>query len=80
MGLAKMDDSKLSVLPGHRQRPEAAEGPTSWATQKAASSRHDAIARQLYSYSRYKSWAEKMRSAWQHEEEQAADPAVLRNR
>jgi len=42
----------------------------------AAVSRHGTISRELMKYSNYKSWAEKVRSAWRSEnDEKPEDPA-----
>jgi len=74
-----MDDTKLSTLPGpERHAPEAAE--PSWPARGGTSRRHGAISRQLFTYSHYKSWAERMRTAWQKDEEQAEDDAHLHPR
>jgi hypothetical protein len=76
-----MDDTKLSALPGHgRASPAAVDAPTSWQSRGTVARRHEAISRQLLSYSQYKSWAERTRAAWQREDEQASDNAVLRTR
>lgn len=70
-----MGDSKLTMTPGPDpgqsgdgspagDRPPPAPGP----------SRHGAITRRLFTYSNYKSWAERMRSTWEDEDE--AEPAA----
>ena len=47
-----------------------AEAYARWLEQMQRSrTRHAAITRNLYSWSNYKSWAEKMRNDWQREEE-----------
>jgi hypothetical protein len=47
-----------------------AEAYARWLEQMQRSrTRHAAITRNLYSWSNYKSWAEKMRIDWQREEE-----------
>lgn len=57
-------------------RPVAA-GPASarsWSAQDGAPDRHGAISRQLFSYSHYKSWADKMRTTWKKDDESTAAP------
>ena len=47
-----------------------AEAYARWLEQMQRSrTRHAAITRNLYSWSNYKSWAEKMRNDWQQEED-----------
>jgi len=63
-----MGDSKL---PG-RPKLVAGEPPMIWPARGPAPNRHGAISRQLFSYSHYKSWSDRMRNAWQKDEEAAA--------
>lgn len=71
-----MGDSKLS--PATRpDRPETAAGdpPLVWPVRGPAPNRHGAISRQLFSYSHYKKWADRMRNSWQDDDEATADEA-----
>lgn len=75
-----MGDNKLSAAPPPNRPPAPrADGPRAWPPREGASSRHGAISRQLFTYSHYKSWADRMRSSWKKEEEAeeggAATPA-----
>ena len=66
-----MGDNKLSATPPPGGRPgPGADAPRAWPPREGASSRHGAISRQLFTYSHYKSWAERMRSNWKQEEEE----------
>ncbi len=66
-----MGDNKLSATPPPGGRPgTGADAPRTWPPREGASSRHGAISRQLFTYSHYKSWAERMRSNWKQEEEE----------
>ena len=67
-----MGDAKLSAasrLP--RPLPEGGDPPLLWPGRGAAPNRHGAISRQLFTYSHYKTWAEKMRNAWKKEDDVA---------
>lgn len=66
-----MGDSKLS------DRPKSAGGdpPLIWPARGPAPNRHAAISRQLITYSHYKSWSDRMRNAWQKDDEAAAEAA-----
>lgn len=61
-----MGDQKSPVVPV-RGRPAPAEPAVAWPARGEPPSRHGAIARKLYTYSNYKSWADKMRAAWVEE-------------
>lgn len=66
-----MGDNKLSATPPSSRPPApGAEAPRAWPPREGASSRHGAIARQLFTYSHYKSWADRMRVSWKKEEEE----------
>jgi hypothetical protein len=58
-----MGDQKIPVVPA-RKGVAGAEPPAAWPAAVAPPSRHGALARRLYTYSTYKSWADKMRAAW----------------
>jgi hypothetical protein len=64
-----MGDSKLSDRP----KLAVSDPPLIWPARGPAPNRHGAIARQLVTYSHYKSWAERTRNAWQKEDEAAAE-------
>ena len=66
-----MGDSKLSAAPPPRRPPgSGAEPARAWPPREGPSSRHGAISRQLFTYSHYKSWADRMRTSWKKEEEE----------
>lgn len=73
-----MGDNKLSAPPPSSRAPgHGADAARAWSpTREGASSRHGAIARQLFTYSHYKSWAERMRSNWKKEDEEQEDGAT----
>jgi hypothetical protein len=72
-----MGDNKLSAAPPSKRSPApAADAPRPWPPGEGASSRHGAISRQLFTYSHYKSWADRMRSNWKKEDEQQESGAV----
>jgi hypothetical protein len=61
-----MGDIKLSALPGPaRTKAAAGEPPAVWPARAAVPDRHGAISRQLFSYSHYKSWSDRMRTTWE---------------
>jgi len=69
-----MSQPKLAVLPEPiRSTPAGAEPPVAWQARKAAPNRHGAIERQLFSYTHYKSWADKMRVSWAKDDADAAE-------
>jgi len=69
-----MGETKLTALPG--SHPDKSTGDDPSVVQPASEpgpSRHGAISRRLFTYSNYKSWAEKMRITWEEEEETAGE-------
>lgn len=75
-----MGDSKLSdIPPSGRPKTAGVEPPVVWPARAAMPNRHAAISRQLFSYTHYKVWADKMRIAWQ-DEEVAAEEEVTPTR
>ena len=58
-----MGDQKTPVAPVG-PRTAGAKASARWPDAGEPPSRHGAIARQLSTYSSYKSWAEKMRASW----------------
>lgn len=69
-----MSQPKLAVLPAPvRSTPAGAEAPVAWQARKVTPNRHGAIERQLFSYTHYKSWADKMRVSWAKDEADAAE-------
>ncbi len=71
-----MGDNKLSAPPpSSRPTGPGPDAPRPWPRRESASSRHGAISRQLFSYSHYKSWADRMRNTWKQEEEDEETPA-----
>jgi len=67
-----MSEDKLTAKPEQgASRPDAATPAADWPARTSGSSRHGAISRRLFTYSNYKSWAEKMRTSWEDEEEPA---------
>lgn len=70
-----MSDIKLSAGNGRTERP-GAEPPVRAPRRPATVSRHGTISRELTKYSNYKSWADKIRSGWRHENGEApTEPA-----
>jgi hypothetical protein len=69
-----MSQPKLAVLPAPvRSTPTGAEPPVAWQARKVTPNRHGAIERQLFTYTHYKSWADKMRVSWAKDEADAAE-------
>jgi len=67
-----MSEDKLTAKPGNGPARSGAAAPAAdWPARAAGPSRHGAISRRLFTYSNYKSWAEKMRSSWQDDDEAA---------
>jgi hypothetical protein len=66
-----MTTSKVAVSRGMRPEPKASEPAPAWPVRPDAQSRHAAISSQLFTYSRYKSWAEKAKTAWDAETAEA---------
>jgi hypothetical protein len=68
-----MSQPQLVAVPAPLQANSAgAEPPVAWqARKKTVPDRHGAIARQLFTYRHYKSWADKMRSSWAEDEAEA---------
>jgi hypothetical protein len=50
--------------PSVRAGAEHGEAQRNWLNRQPRSTRHGAITRSLYSWSNYKSWTEKMKTAW----------------
>jgi hypothetical protein len=72
-----MGDNKLSAPPPFSRPPgTGADAPRPWPPRDSASSRHGAISRQLFTYTHYKSWADRMRSSWKQEDEEGETPAA----
>ena len=72
-----MTDIKLSASTGDGRTDRGGpDTPPRVPRRGAAVSRHGTISRELTKYSNYKSWADKVRSAWRAEDgEEPADPA-----
>lgn len=72
-----MTDIKLSASAGDGRTDRGGAGtPPRVPRRGAAVSRHGTISRELTKYSNYKSWADKVRSAWRAEDgEEPTDPA-----
>ena len=69
-----MSQPKLAVLPAPvRSTPTGAEPPVEWQARKVTPNRHGAIERQLFTYTHYKSWADKMRVSWAKDEAATAE-------
>jgi len=67
-----MGDSKLSAASRPvRPRLDGVDPPLLWPARGPAPNRHGAISRQLFTYSHYKTWAEKMRNSWKKEDDVA---------
>lgn len=58
-----MGDQKIPVVPASKGA-AGAKPAGAWPAAGEPQSRHGAIARRLYTYSNYKSWADKMRASW----------------
>jgi hypothetical protein len=76
-----MSHPKLAAVPAPvRSKPAGAEPPVAWQARKVVPNRHGAIARQLFSYTHYKSWADKMRISWAKDDSDAAAEETRRPR
>jgi len=74
-----MGDNKLSAAtPSSRPQAQGADAPRAWPARDASASRHGAISRQLFTYSHYKSWADRMRSNWKKEDEEGGAATTAR--
>lgn len=74
-----MGEEKLTAAPAPVRHGLAdRDPPVIWHSRGDAASRHAAISRHLFKYSNYKSWVEKMRIAWDEEEEAANGKPVRR--
>lgn len=74
-----MSDVKLAAGAGEGPagRADTAGGAPRPPRRGGAISRHGAISRELIKYSNYKSWADKVRSAWSADSgDEPADPAA----
>lgn len=58
-----MGDQKTRLAPAGSRAPDSEPRP-SWGGAGDISSRHGALSRKLYTYSNYKSWADRVRAAW----------------
>lgn len=75
-----MGEEKTTATPPSRRRePADGEPPVVWHAKRDAASRHGAISRHVFTYANYKSWVEKMRIAWD-EEDEARDGKAPRRR
>lgn len=61
-----MGDQKIPVVPA-RTGTAGVKPADAWPAAGEPQSRHGAISRRLYTYSTYKSWADKMRASWVEE-------------
>lgn len=69
-----MKDIKLSAGAGDSRTDRGgASVPPRVPRRGAAVSRHGTISRELMKYSNYKSWAEKVRTAWRREDDEKPD-------
>ncbi len=72
MPTSKFEPPKIPTAneaPAPKQAPGGAEAYARWLEHmQRARTRHAAITRNLYSWSNYKTWAEKMRHDWQSDE------------
>ena len=69
-----MGDTKLSaILAAARSKAAGADPALVWPLPAGVPNRHGAISAQLSSYSRYKLWADKMRSAWRQDDEEVVE-------
>lgn len=74
-----MGDTKLPLAAAPaRPRPTGADA--AWPAVGGAQSRHGAIARQVFTYTHYKNWAEKMRNVWQKEDQESVPVEPARPR
>lgn len=62
-----------------RHEPADGETPVIWHSRRGAADRHGAISRHVFTYANYKTWVEKMRIAWD-EEDDARDSKASRRR
>lgn len=75
-----MSEEKITPVPAPgRHKPADGETPIVWHARRDAASRHAAISRHVFTYANYKSWVEKMRIAWD-EEDEARDGKATRRR
>lgn len=76
-----MSHPKLVAVPVPlRAKPAGVEPPVAWQARKVVPNRHGAIARQLFTYTHYKSWADKMRISWAKDDADAAAEEAQRPR
>lgn len=65
-----MGEDKLTAAPAARPgEPTDGDTPVVWHARRGAASRHGAISRHVFTYANYKTWVEKMRIAWDEEDD-----------
>ncbi len=73
-----MSDYKLSAGSAPAGADGTGEAPVRPPRRTATPNRHGAIARQLFTYTNYKNWADKVRTAWDREEQDDETPAAVK--
>ncbi len=70
---SRTEPAASAKTPGNAQAPaDAADPYSSWLDRmQRARARHAAITKNLYTWSNYKSWADKMRDSWEGDESPA---------
>ena len=74
---SRIEPAASAKTPGNAQAPaDAADPYSSWLDRmQRARARHAAITKNLYTWSNYKSWADKMRDSWEGDESPPGVPA-----
>jgi hypothetical protein len=74
---SRSEPAATTKTPGNPGPAEAADPYSSWLDRmQRARARHAAITKNLYTWSNYKSWADKMRDSWEGDESPAGTPSA----
>jgi hypothetical protein len=74
---SRSEPATTTKTPGNPGPAEAADPYSSWLDRmQRARARHAAITKNLYTWSNYKSWADKMRDSWEGDESPAGTPSA----
>ncbi len=73
---SRTEPAGTTKTPGNLQAPADADPYSSWLDRmQRARARHAAITKNLYTWSNYKTWADKMRDSWEGDQPSAEAPA-----
>ena len=72
------EEKHVAASASRRQKPDDSETPVVWHARRDAASRHNAISRHVFTYANYKAWVEKMRIAWDEEDDARNSKAARR--